>query len=157
MSFPGTAHHHVKPQEDDMTEIKDLEKCTYFPLDCDSLIAIGWLSNNIKFQKGPVEKNFYNKLNEYVKDPWEPVSSAGIHNCELCQFNPPGFYRNLFIPYKGNIYVSPEGIVHYIAAHWYQPPAVFVDAVLNCPEMRSMEYKKAILANGGRGLLRSKV
>ncbi|MEJ2155068.1 MAG: hypothetical protein P8X96_07015 [Desulfobacteraceae bacterium] len=140
-----------------MAEIKDLERCTYFPLDCDCLVAVGWLSGDTNFQKGSVEKDFYEKLFEFAKDPWEPVASAGIHECELCQFNQPGFYRNIFVPYKGKIYVSPEGIVHYIAAHWYQPPNVFIDAVLECPEMRSMEYKKAILANGGRGLLRVKV
>ena len=140
-----------------MSEFKDLEKCTYFPLNCENLIAVGWLSNKTKYQKGPVENIFFKRLFEIAKDPWEPVASAGIHNCELCQFEPPGFYRNLFVPYRGKIYVSPEGIVHYIATHWYQPPAVFIDAVLNCPEIRSMEYKKAILANGGRGLTKLKV
>ena len=140
-----------------MTEFRDLENCNYFPLDCEDLIAVGWLSIETKYQKGHVETIFYNKLLELAKDPWEPVASAGIHNCELCQFETTSFYRNIFVPYKGKIYVSPEGIVHYIAAHWYQPPAIFIEAVLNCPEMRSKEYKKAILANGGRGLTEVKV
>lgn len=140
-----------------MSEFKDLEKCGYFPLNCKNLIAVGWLSSGTKYQKGPVEKIIYDKLFEFAKDPWEPLTSAGFHSCELCQFNPPFFHRNIFVPYNGNIYVSPEGIVHYIASHWYQPPAIFVDAVLKCPDMRSMEYMKAILANGGRGLLKMKV
>jgi hypothetical protein len=51
--------------------------------------------------------------------------------------------------------VAPELIVHNIAAHWYKPPDVFIEAVLACPDMRSMEYKKAILNNRGRELLKS--
>ena len=46
------------------------------------------------------------------------------------------------------------GITHYIAAHWYRPPDVFLEAVRACPPMRSMDYMKALLANGGRGLVR---
>jgi len=118
---------------------------------------VGWLSDKSKYTKGRVKKEFFNTLSKIVKDPWQPVAGLDIHHCELCQFNPPGFSNNVFIPYRGKIYVCPEGIVHYIAAHWYKPPQIFIDAVMSCPEMRSMEYKKAILANGGSGLAKYKV
>ena len=140
-----------------MKHLKSYEKCNYFPFDCENLIAIGWLSEESKFTNASVSNDFYDKLCDLVKDPWQPVVSMGIHLCELCQFNPPGFSKNIFIPHEGKIYVCPEAIVHYIAAHWYKPPQIFIDAVMNCPEMRSMEYKKAILANGGRGLIKLKV
>ena len=77
----------------------------------------------------------------------------GVHECELCQFQPAEGTANIFVPYQGNIYVAPELIVHYIAAHRYKPPQVFVDAVMACPTMNSMDYKKAVLANGGRPLV----
>ncbi|MCB0036494.1 MAG: hypothetical protein KDE51_20820 [Anaerolineales bacterium] len=55
---------------------------------------------------------------------------------------------------KGAIYIAPEGILHYIAQHWYRPPDIFIEAVMACPEMHSMAYKKAFLDNGGRSLLK---
>jgi hypothetical protein len=45
-----------------------------------------------------------------------------------------------------------RGITHYISAHWYRPPDEFVQAVTNCPEMRSVEYGHALATNGGRKL-----
>jgi DNA-binding LytR/AlgR family response regulator len=58
----------------------------------------------------------------------------------------------LFIPYGGRTFAAPEGITHYISAHWYLPPDEFVQAVTACPEMRSAEYGQALAANGGRQL-----
>ncbi len=135
-----------------MTKINDLEKCNYFPLDCDNLVSVGWLSKGSEFNKGAVNKEFFDRLCELLIDPWQPVVCMGTHPCGLCQFDAPQFSKNLFIPYEGKIYVCPEAITHYIASHWYKPPQIFIDAVMNCPDIRTMEYKKAILANGGRGL-----
>ena len=55
---------------------------------------------------------------------------------------------NLFVPGRDCIFVAPSMIVHYIDAHRYEPPEEFWRAVLDCPEMRSDAYKKALLANG---------
>ena len=83
------------------------------------------------------------------------MAAGGAHTCALCQCDAPQFSANLFVPYQGKVYVAPVAIVHYIAAHWYVPPAVFIAAVEACPPVQSMAYKKALLANGGRALLRS--
>lgn len=94
-------------------------------------------------------------LQSLCVSPWQPVVSLGWHTCELCQFDGPRFSDNVFIPYQGKIYVTPVAIVHYVAAHRYLPPQIFVDAILACPAMNSMEYKRALLANGGRSLVRT--
>jgi hypothetical protein len=57
------------------------------------------------------------------------------------------------IPGNGFLYICPQLIVHYMNAHGYLPPDDFCNAVLDCPEMRSVEYMKSVLANGGRKLL----
>jgi hypothetical protein len=62
---------------------------------------------------------------------------------------------SLFIPGKGMIYVAPVSISHYIDAHGYQPPDSFYQAVEQCPRMRSSAYFQALLANGGRDLVRA--
>jgi len=78
---------------------------------------------------------------------------AGRHDCDLCQFEGEASgANNLFIPGNGFLYVCPELIVHYVNAHGYSSPAEFCEALLRCPAMRSLDYLKAILANGGRQL-----
>ncbi|MGJ5197696.1 hypothetical protein [Bradyrhizobium sp. HKCCYLRH1030] len=136
-----------------MTSIKDLEPCSYFPVDCDALTAVGWLGTETEFETGPVSRPFMQRLKELCSNPWQPMVSAGFHACDLCQFDAPTGSENVFVPYRGNIYVAPVLIVHYIAAHWYRPPDVFIDAVLACPPIRSMAYKTALLDNGGRSLV----
>jgi hypothetical protein len=137
----------------DMPAIRDLEPCRYIPVECDALVAVGWLGKEVSFETGPVGERFFRKLKDLCADPWQPVMSLGFHLCELCQFDPPAFSAHVFVPFQGRIYVAPVAIVHYIATHWYRPPEVFIDAVLACSPIRSMDYKKAILANGGRNLV----
>jgi hypothetical protein len=50
------------------------------------------------------------------------------------------------------IYVCPELITHYVNAHYYKPPEVFCDAVLACPAMGSLEYKRSLIACKGNVL-----
>ena len=56
--------------------------------------------------------------------------------------------NNLFVPGEGVIYVAPSMIAHYIDAHAYEPPRVFWEAVMKCPEMWSDGYGQALMLNG---------
>ena len=139
-----------------MAYIKDLEQWNLLPREITKpLKAVGWLSSEYDFQKGKVPQSFFEKLQDLLKKPWQPFASAGFHTCDLCQYNPPTFKDNLFIPHQGFIFIAPEAITHYIAQHWYKPPDEFIEAIMKCPAMNSMDYKKEILANGGRCLLNS--
>jgi hypothetical protein len=155
---------------------EDLSLCDYFgPNDAGSLRAVGWLARGKPYPRGDVNEAVFEKLCELTQDPWSPVICCGIHPCDLCQFTgtseatyqsagrtatPAMGYRvsaggsgvSLFVPGNGVIYASPTNITHYIDAHGYCPPPEFCDAVIHCPPMRSVEYMKAILANGGGGL-----
>lgn len=138
-----------------MAYYEDLQPCDYFHLGEDvNLIAVGWLENNHSFSTGQVPQKFYQKLSTLLVDPWAPVICMGPHECTLCQFEGAMGSNNLFLPYKSNIYVAPELILHYINCHCYCPPEVFIAGVMECPETRSMDYKKALLANGGRNLVK---
>ncbi len=53
------------------------------------------------------------------------------------------------------LYVAPSLILHYIDAHGYAPPDQFQRAVMECPPMKSMPYLRALLANGGRGIVKA--
>lgn len=136
-----------------MASISDLGNCNYLPLDCPALVAVGWLSTD-DFVRGRVPLDFFCKLKALCVEPWQPVAAAGRYACELCQFDAPSFSDNLFIPHQGQIFIAPVAITHYIAAHHYLPPEVFIVAVMECPPTHSMAYKKALLANGGRSLVK---
>ncbi len=137
----------------------DLTKCDYFGKEhAETLTAVGWLENGKTYQTNKIPKSIYEKLCEFNKNPWSFSAFMGFHQCDLCQFQfehqgEKGI-NNLFVPQSGKIYVCPELITHYINAHFYCPPREFLEAVFTCPPMRSMEYHKKMLENGGRELIK---
>ncbi len=137
-----------------MTHFADLQPCHYLGACSDVLVAVGWLSAEHDFARDSSEFGFVEKLKELLVRPWSPVLQPGLHKCQLCQFNGPASTGLLFVPYEGRIFLAPKGIVHYIECHWYKPPDTFIAAVNECPPMQSMEYKKCLLSNGGRVLVR---
>lgn len=149
-----------------MTWYEDLAPCNYFSADTQRFRAVGWLERGKPFACGDVSEAFFEKLCQLLQNPWNPAYPGGTHRCDLCQFtgNGGGHWRgyeisarsgaSLFVPASGFLYVSPSNINHYIDAHNYRPPDEFCMAVLSCPPMRSVPYLKALLENGGRGLVR---
>ncbi|RKH13038.1 hypothetical protein D7V97_06655 [Corallococcus sp. CA053C] len=143
-----------------MSFFQDLAPCSYFERWESSLLAVGWLDSGHAFTKGAVGEEFFAALIRLCVQPWAPAVFAGRHPCPLCRFTGgPGSVTyqgmtvsigeaNVFVPGLARVYVAPTMIAHYIDAHEYAPPMVFQDAVLRCPEMRSMAYLKAIKALG---------
>jgi len=129
---------------------RDLEPADLVP----GALAVGWLGREHTFSTGTTREEVFRRLRQLFVDPFQPLVTAGSHGCTLCQFEPERRgTANLFVPGQGVIYVCPELILHYINAHRYAPPPEFCEAVLKCPDTRTMEYKKLFLANGGRSLL----
>lgn len=142
----------------------------------DLIRGVGFLRRGQPFETGDVDEAVFAKLCELVQNPWQPWACGGVHHCDLCRFtgNSVGtYYRksasgmvqhpglpvsaasssvDLWVPGDGFLWVCPTSVTHYIDAHGFRPPEKFSAAVLRCPPMRSMEYLKAILANGGREL-----
>jgi hypothetical protein len=128
------------------------------------------------FVTGDVGEDVFERLCDLTQNPpqfgW-PVH-AGITRCKRCRFTGgcDTAYRRagsgggsqasytvyavtqgvLWVPGEGFLWLCDRTITHAIDAHGYCPPAEFCEAVLRCPPMRSMEYLKAVLANGGREL-----
>jgi len=145
-----------------MAWFPDLSALTYHPESQGlNFIAVGWLSSQHDFVKGPVSPKRFERLCELLRDPWKPpFAYAGLHRCEFCRFTGGSVsaYKDykisgastaeLFIPVKGGVFVSPVNIAHYIDAHTYCPPEEFWGAVENCPPMKSTAYLKSILDGG---------
>lgn len=136
-----------------MTAICDLAPCSDLPVFADHILAVGWLGKSSTFTRGPTAESVYQRLVSLAKSPWQPFVACGYHECELCQFSgEKSGTANIYIPFKGRIFVAPELVTHYINAHYYQPPAEFCEAVLLCPSMDSMDYKHQLIACNGRVL-----
>ena len=130
---------------------KDLQ-----PMGHPTVQAVGWLEPDRPYTKGPVTGEFVLKLVRLLEDPWQPAILMGFHRCGFCRITG-GLSsimfegqsvsvgnQNLFVPHASGVFAAPSMILHYIDAHEYAPPEAFIRAVLACPEMRSMEYLKAI-------------
>lgn len=113
-------------------------------------VAVGWLARGDQHPTGPVAPGVFAKLEALLTEPWQPAVAGGSHPCDLCVFRAEKWgVNNVFVPGDGRVYVAPELILHYMNAHQYQPPPEFCEAVLSCPSMRSVAYRRALLRAGG--------
>lgn len=137
-----------------MTTYPDLAPCRAVSSD-PNVLAVAWLGRGATFKTGAVAPEFFAKLMALCNDPWEPAPDRSWRDCEICQFDARQFKGRLFVPYEGKVYVAPTGIVHFVAAHWYQPPQAFIDAVMACPPTRGIEFRRALQRIVGENMLAS--
>lgn len=116
---------------------RDLNRL-YFGTQRKSLFAVGWLEPGHEYPRGIVLIDFVERLRQLLQDPWTPIRFCGRQLCGFCESEDSYSANYLFIPWKGVAYASPEGILHYVEAHSYRPPDVFVEAVLRCPPADSL-------------------
>ncbi len=100
--------------------------------------AVGWLDGEHPFSRGSTSEQFLSALRCHVATAWQPLAAAGKHTCDLCGNASAG--GNLWIPTPDALFVAPELIGHYVEAHAYRPPDVFIQAVLASPAQGSVEY-----------------
>jgi hypothetical protein len=63
----------------------------------------------------------------------------------------PSGRERIFVPGEDEVYVTPGGIVRYVEAPLYLPPALFARGVLACPDCSTPDYMAA-LRNANAGL-----
>lgn len=148
-----------------MAYYPDFTPCDYFGRWENILMAVGWHERGHPFTTGLVSRDFFTKLVCMLSNTWEPIVVAGHQGCPFCRFTggPSELHfggntirigaSNLFVPYDQGVYVAPSLIAHYVDAHEYCPPPSFQEAVMSCPEMRSIAYfremkSKGLLATG---------
>jgi len=138
---------------------EDLKACRYGegPFDpknwCVPLLAIGWLEYPRPFIQGDAPQGLplrVRTLNSQAAEEFFLFTFLGLHDCSICAANGlgsvtlPDSYSNLFIPGSNVVFVAPGRVDHYIDVHSYLPPKQFIDAVFNCPDPRSPEFREAI-------------
>ena len=116
-------------------------------------LTIGWLERGHDYPRGESPPEFCERLQHLCRHAWQPARSPGCHQCDLCQHDGPTCNSELMVPYRDRIYAAPLIVDHYVAAHWYRPPDVFIEAVMACPPMRSVAYYRALRAAGAKQLI----
>jgi hypothetical protein len=145
-----------------MAYYKDFTVCGYFSGGdwlC-RLIAVGWVEQGRSFETGHVVAEVTEKLQvlrEEFEQTFRRILFRGLHNCSICKVSSPDralldrSHVNLFIPYRGFVFVAPGRIDHYIETHGYRPPESFMDAVLACPPPSGADYRE-LLTTANRGV-----
>jgi hypothetical protein len=141
-----------------MPYIPDLTPCSDFGEGGGPMLAVGWVDRRHPVTRGTVDPAFVARLVELLVDPWQPSQTLGWHDCTFCRLTrgPTTFeyggakvavgISNLFVPGRRYLYIAPSLILHFMDSHGYAPPAEFIEAVLDCPPMRSAEYTQALEA-----------
>ena len=110
------------------------------------ILNVGWLARGHVFPKGEVPDSFVTALRRLVASPENLY--RGYHTCEFCPdppivvdstgrrvSSPPGETMGngeiRVAGTRGQIYVAPVLVAHYVQAHNYLPPEGFIRAVMS--------------------------
>lgn len=130
-----------------MTTFEDFTSYTYYRTST-PMINIGWLGAKYPFPTGSVDAAFVEKLTRHAEHPF--TTMRGWHVCRFCgdpsrRPREPIFAPAPYLPAgevflgngeihvvgkSGETYSAPTLIIHYITAHAYCPPQVFLDAAM---------------------------
>lgn len=122
-------------------------------------LNVGWLDGTRSFSKGPVSAEFLDGLWQICRV--HVAVSRGAHDCELCEHavtpqlvergeekNQLGASEIRVFGKRKTLFAAPSSIYHYVVAHEYRPPAVFIEAVLAGPRPPSSRYMKRLATLG---------
>lgn len=91
------------------------------------VVNVGWLSIKEPFPTGAVPAKAVAILAALVTAPVNRY--RGFHCCEFCSSRASS-NGEIRVVYKGRTYVAPQLIHHYVTAHDYRPPDVFIEALV---------------------------
>jgi len=117
-----------------MSYFADLSPYVYTATKSVTILNIGWLDATQAFTQGKTSDDFRKSLQRLCDDPI--ILHRGFHACQFCPARPVG--RELtrgngqirVMGKDGIWYAAPTMVYHYVTAHDYLPPPVFIQAVL---------------------------
>jgi len=110
--------------------IPELSNYSYSTRQAEEQFSVGWLSEDHEFTTGHVNPMVVSRLKEL------PIVNKyrGFHICPYCEDKPAmGNGEIHVIDADGRKFVAPTMIIHYIEAHNYKPPNIFLQAVMGEP------------------------
>jgi hypothetical protein len=106
----------------------DLTPYDYGITEYEDALNIGWLEMGHEFSSGdfPEKQELIRKLRaKKIENKYR-----GFHSCDFCPKWEIG-NGEYVVQWNGKTYAAPRMVVHYIEAHNYKPPQIFIDAVIN--------------------------
>lgn len=113
----------------------------YMPSEVENVLNIGWIDKEHDFEQAPPPHGLVEKINSILS-----VRENGLNcrvnqkrcfgKCHLCETSNYGQFSivacELWIPStnEGYYFATPASVIHYIQDHFYRPPQIFVDAVM---------------------------
>jgi hypothetical protein len=91
-------------------------------------LYVGWLARDHPFPTGETTEAFRKKLASLCQHPINLYK--GFHQCEFCKCEASQGNGEIHVSGRNGTYVAPTLVYHYVAAHAYQPPSEFIEAVL---------------------------
>lgn len=122
-----------------MSYFTDLTPHTYTPTGDTKVLNVGWLDIAFAYPIGSTSLTFRDALLRLCGRPIH--LHRGFHSCQFCEAERSAPSNSLNAERFGNgqirvlgvdgiWYAAPTMIHHYVTVHGYQPPAVFIEAVL---------------------------
>ncbi len=123
-----------------MAYFPDLAPYAYANRSHPGVLHVGWLDAGEPYTRGKVDRRVFAKLKRLAQHPVERY--RGYHHCPYCTRLTSLIYftdqrksnAEIRVTLEGVTYAAPTLIVHYIRAHRYRPPDVFLRAVEAAPE-----------------------
>ncbi len=143
-------------------ELQDLDPYLGCPADASlglEPLAVGWLRRGQPFNSGALPQEFPAALLRFCLDQHTVCARPGSLPCPLCGERPQPLQAAGDGPLGGvaqlgvaeirvlgrdDIFAAPTLIYHYVTAHGYRPPDVFVQAVLHGPQPGSAEHRALV-------------
>ncbi|MEM7246541.1 MAG: hypothetical protein AAF533_14410 [Acidobacteriota bacterium] len=91
----------------------------------EDVLAVGWLGHELP--TGELPAGFPEKLLRLCEEPIR--LTRGSHECPFCEGPPARGNGEIHLRGPGCVFVAPKLVGHYVAAHGYRPPDVFIDTV----------------------------
>ena len=124
---------------------EDLTPYTYVPHGPDGL-NVGWLDDSHPFSTGEVDPEFVQRLIRLAVEHAINIT-RGWHQCPFCRGEYPSRVRysgrlvsmgdaEIRVRHaNGVVLAAPNLVAHYVIAHRYLPPGLFIEAIMADPRL----------------------
>jgi hypothetical protein len=112
-------------------------------------LAVGWLSAKHLYTMGKPSNDFVQRLTAFCRPEHTVCHTPGVRPCPLCgqkvllDGEPLGS-AEIRVLGEEDIFAAPDLIIHFITAHGYMPPPVFLFAVLKGSPPGSPEHRALV-------------
>lgn len=133
--------------------IKDLAQYVFDDFPVPGVKAVGWLSGNYSYPKGPLAPSTIAKLRTLTLTR-SVNQTRGFHQCPFCSSREPKVKEGkltrclgsaeIWLPrVAGGYFAAPDLLLHYVENHAYMPPAELVES-LEALDIDNWQISKSI-------------